>query len=77
MPRLPPQSRRRRREGEGEGFRAAARATLRRALDGPAIDAVATFLAETLDWFNLWHHDPGELDGDQPEPEPNRLFPQP
>ena len=71
------QPRRRRREGQGEGFLAAARAVLRRALDLPAIDAAAMFLAETLDWLNLWNPDAAELDGDQPDPVPNHLFPHP
>jgi len=41
----------------------------------PAAHAAAAFLADTLDWLNLWHPAAGdELAG---EAEPNHLFPQP
>ena len=75
--RLRSQPRRRRREGRGDGFRAAARAVLRRAIDLPAIDAAVVFLADTLDWLNLWHHDAGALDETEPDAAPNHLFPEP
>jgi hypothetical protein len=39
--------------------------------------AAAVFLAETLDWLNLWHSDSfSEPDGDQSAP-PNHLPPRP
>jgi hypothetical protein len=51
---------------------------LRRAVVVPigAYDAAITYLADTLDWLNLWHqNDAAALDDERPAAAPNRLFP--
>jgi hypothetical protein len=62
----------RRRSGETDkkAFRLAAKTVLRRVVQIPADAYAATtlYLAETLDWLNLWEanslHDGGDLDSD-------------
>jgi len=84
----PPQPRRRRREDTGGEFRKLAKTITRRFSAsrefGKAalimrravrLPAAAMFLADTLDWLNLWHMPAGgELDGD-PDTAPNHLSP--
>jgi len=74
--RPPPQPRRRRREDAKGTFKLAAANVLRRAAALPMLAEVAAFLADTLDWLNLWHHDDAgdELTAD---PSPNHLSPRP
>lgn len=74
--RPPPQPRRRRREDAKGTFKLAAANLLRRAVALPMLAEVAAFLADTLDWLNLWHDDDAgdELPAD---PSPNHLSPRP
>jgi hypothetical protein len=66
-----PKPRRRRRDETRGAFRAAGTMILRQIAALPAV----MFLADTLDWLNLWHQDAGdELTA---EPSPNHLSPQP
>lgn len=43
----------------------------------PPMHAAAVFLADTLDWLNLWHSDPGDMPDEHPHVESNHLFPRP
>lgn len=53
-----PEMKRKRREETGRAFRMTARKIMRRTVRLPA-EAYAratAYLADTLDWLNLWHH---------------------
>jgi len=67
---------RRRREGRGRTFRRATAITRRAAWLPEEAHAAAVFLADTLDWLNLWHDDAGETPGEGlPAPAVNDLSP--
>jgi hypothetical protein len=73
-----PRPAQRRREEKGGGFSLAATEIIRRIVPLPeaAYAAAVTFLSDTLDWLNPWHHDTastGDLDGDVSHAEHNRL----
>lgn len=74
--RTPLQQRRRRREEARGAFKLAAANVLRRVPALPILAGVAAFLADTLDWLNLWHDNDA---GDElaAEPTANHLSPQP
>lgn len=70
----------RKRRGEiGSAFRMAARKLVRRALGIPAAayHRAALYLADTLDWLNLWHDNGENLTEDTQTGPRDHLYPQP
>lgn len=72
-----PEVKRKRREETGRAFRMTARKLMRRTIRLPrqAFARATAYLADTLDWLNLWHHHDDIAEEIQPATTRDHLYP--